>query len=189
MAKKFLSTLKIVNLPSDPISGSDGELYFNSSASVAKIYQAGAWSVLGAGGGGGGSTTVSTTEPASPEMGDSWYKNDTGEFYVYDGTYWVEVNGTIENYLLFSVGTSPQEPAITGAAWFNNETGSFYIYDGTYWVEVVSIIEAPELTQEQMQDYIAPLLNHSNHSNIIASYNDESNEIILSLGDVDGGTP
>jgi hypothetical protein len=97
MAKKFLSTLKIVNLPSDPISGSDGELYFNSSASVAKIYQAGAWSVLGAGGGGGGgSTTVSTTEPASPEMGDSWYKNDTGEFYVYDGTYWVEVNGVID---------------------------------------------------------------------------------------------
>ena len=95
MAKKFLSTLKIVNLPSDPTSGSDGELYFNSSASVAKIYQAGAWSVLGAGAG-GGSTTVSTTEPASPEIGDSWYKNDTGEFYVYDGTYWVEVNGVIE---------------------------------------------------------------------------------------------
>ena len=95
MAKKFLSTLKIVNLPSDPISGSDGELYFNSSASVAKIYQAGAWSVLGAVAG-GGSTTVSTTEPASPEIGDSWYKNDTGEFYVYDGTYWVEVNGVIE---------------------------------------------------------------------------------------------
>ena len=93
MAKKFLSSLKIVNLPSDPISGSEGELYFNSSASVAKIYQAGAWSVLGAGAGGG--TTVSTTEPASPEIGDSWYKNDTGEFYVYDGTYWVEVNGTI----------------------------------------------------------------------------------------------
>ena len=51
MAKKFLTSLKIVNLPSDPISGSEGELYFNTSASVAKIYQAGAWSVLGAGGG------------------------------------------------------------------------------------------------------------------------------------------
>jgi len=42
MAKKFLSSLKIVNLPSDPVSGSEGELYFNTSASVAKIYQAGA---------------------------------------------------------------------------------------------------------------------------------------------------
>ena len=94
MAKKFLTGLKLVNLSSDPSAGSEGELYFNTSASVAKIYQAGAWSVLGAGGGGGG-TTVSTTEPESPEIGDSWYKNNTGEFYIYDGTYWVEVNGVI----------------------------------------------------------------------------------------------
>jgi len=92
MAKKFLTGLNLVVLPSDPISGSEGELYFNSSASVAKIYQAGVWSVLGAGGGG---TTVSTTEPDSPEIGDSWYKNDTGEFYIYDGTFWVEVNGVV----------------------------------------------------------------------------------------------
>lgn len=51
MAKKFLTGLNLVVLPSDPISGSEGELYFNSSASVAKIYQAGAWSVLGSGAG------------------------------------------------------------------------------------------------------------------------------------------
>jgi hypothetical protein len=94
MAKKFLTGLNLVVLDTDPATGSEGELYFNSSASVAKIYQAGSWSVLGAGGGG---TTVSTTEPESPEIGDSWYKNDTGEFYVYDGTYWVEVNGVVEN--------------------------------------------------------------------------------------------
>jgi hypothetical protein len=94
MAKKFLTGLSLVVLDADPSTGSEGELYFNSSASVAKIYQAGAWSVLGAGGG-GGSTTVSTTEPSSPEIGDSWYKNDTGEFYIYDGTYWVEVNGVV----------------------------------------------------------------------------------------------
>ena len=95
MAKKFLTGLNLVVLDADPATGSEGELYFNSSASVAKIYQAGSWSVLGAGGGGGGggAITVSTTEPVSPETGDAWYKNDTGEFYVYDGTSWVEVNG------------------------------------------------------------------------------------------------
>jgi hypothetical protein len=92
MAKKFLTGLNLVVLDVDPATGSEGELYFNSSASVAKIYQAGSWSVLGAGGGG---TTVSTTEPDSPEIGDSWYKNDTGEFYIYDGTFWVEVNGVV----------------------------------------------------------------------------------------------
>jgi hypothetical protein len=158
----------------------DGDALIWSSASSSWINQVAE---------GGAKTTVSETAPESPEIGDSWYKNDTGEFYVYDGTYWVEVNGVVENYLLFSVGTSPQEPAITGAGWFNNVTGSFYIYDGTYWVEAISIVEAPELTQEQMQDYIAPLFNHNNHSSITASYNDESNKIILSLGDFDGGSP
>jgi hypothetical protein len=131
MAKKFLSTLKIVNLPSDPISGSEGELYFNTSASVAKVYQAGAWSVLGAGAGGG--TTVSTTEPPSPEIGDSWYKNDTGEFYVYDGTYWVEVNGVIS------------------------------------------------LSQEEVQDYVAPLFTHGNHVNASVHYEDELNQLHIEV--------
>jgi hypothetical protein len=301
MAKKFLSTLKIVNLPSDPISGSEGELYFDTSASVAKIYQAGAWSVLGAGGGG---TTVSTTEPESPEIGDSWYKNDTGEFYVYDGTYWVEVNGVIEpygvtsllgtaneinvsasigniiigipdspvfvtpnigvatatsingttipssaslvvstdlnNYLtqdsasttyltqssastIYSITshnhtldslsnveinsltdgdaiiwssassawinqvggtgagiivstTAPEDPE-TGTGWYNNETGVLAVWDGTYWVDVNGVIS---LTQEQIQDYVAPLLDHSNHSNLTATYDDENNQILLS---------
>lgn len=132
MAKKFLSTLKIVNLPSDPISGSEGELYFNSSASVAKIYQAGSWSVLGAGGG-GGAITVSTTEPASPQTGDAWYKNDTGEFYVYDGTYWVEVNGVVG------------------------------------------------LTEEQVQDYVAPLFTHGNHTNASVTYDDALNQLHIDV--------
>ena len=131
MAKKFLTGLNLVVLDTDPSTGSEGELYFNSSASVAKIYQAGSWSVLGAGGG-GGAITVSTTEPASPETGDAWYKNDTGEFYVYDGTYWVEVNGVIEG-----------------------------------------------LSQEQVQDYVAPLFTASTNSNVISTYDDINNVINL----------
>jgi hypothetical protein len=130
MAKKFLTGLNLVVLDVDPTTGSEGELYFNSSASVAKIYQAGSWSVLGAGGGG---TTVSTTEPDSPETGDSWYKNDTGEFYVYDGTYWVEVNGVIS------------------------------------------------LTQEQVQDYVAPLFTHNNHVNASVHYEDELNQLHIEV--------
>jgi hypothetical protein len=78
MAKKFLSSLKIVNLPSDPISGSEGEIYFNTSASVAKIYQAGAWSVLGAGGGSvdGINTYYQASEPEGASLGDIWVDSD-----------------------------------------------------------------------------------------------------------------
>ena len=129
MAKKFLTGLTLVNLSSDPSVGSEGELYFNTSASVAKIYKDGGWSELG----GGSGITVSTTEPVSPAVGDGWYKNDTGEFYIYDGTYWVEVNGTVS------------------------------------------------LSQEQVQDYVAPLFTHENHVNASVTYDDELNQLHIDV--------
>jgi hypothetical protein len=91
MAKKFLTGLNLVVLPTDPVTGSEGELYFNTSASVAKIYQAGAWSVLGAG---GGSAT---------------------------------------------------------------------------------------LTQEEVQDYVAPLFTHGNHTNASVTYDDELNQLHIDV--------
>ena len=95
-SKKFLTPINLLNLASDPPTANEGDIYYNTTSDAVKVYANSSWVVIGSGGG-GGSTTVSTTEPASPEIGDSWYKNDTGEFYVYDGTYWVEVNGVIEN--------------------------------------------------------------------------------------------
>jgi hypothetical protein len=114
MTKKFLTGLRLVNLNSDPSVGSEGELYFNTSASVAKIYKSGLWSELGAGG--GSETTVSTTEPVSPETGDAWYKNDTGEFYIYDGSYWVEVNGVIASESFKTISVSGQSDVVADSS-------------------------------------------------------------------------
>lgn len=174
MAKKFLTGLTLVNLDSDPLTGSEGELYFNTSASVAKIYKAGAWTELGAAGG----ITVGAVEPENPEVGDSWFNNENGSYYIFDGTYWVEVNSIID--LLFKVSETPPEEEVTGLGWFNQENSSFYIFDGTYWVEVSTVITSTPLSQEEIQDYVAPLLNHSNHTNISASYDDFNNQILLS---------
>jgi hypothetical protein len=43
MAKNFLSGLRLVNLTSDPVSGSEGELYYNTTNDVIKIYSNGSW--------------------------------------------------------------------------------------------------------------------------------------------------
>jgi hypothetical protein len=101
----------------------DGESIVWSSASSAWINQVAS---------GGATTNVSETAPESAEIGDSWYKQSTG---------------------------------------------SFFIYDGSYWVEVTSVIT---MSNEEAQDRIAPLFNHSNHSNIIATYDDINNQILLS---------
>lgn len=56
--------------------------------------------------------------------------------------------------------------------------GKTYVWDGTVWNSLSSGGGAT-LTQEEVQDYAAPLLNHSNHTNITASYDDANNKILL----------
>ena len=43
MAKRFLTTLRLANISSDPASASNGDIYYNSSTHKTKIYQNGSW--------------------------------------------------------------------------------------------------------------------------------------------------
>jgi hypothetical protein len=186
MAKKFLTGLTLVNLDSDPFSGFEGELYFNTSASVAKIYKSGLWSVIGEGSG----VIISETAPESEVTGGLWYQPSNGSFSIYDGSYWVEISSVIGGGTgagIIVSTTAPEDPEV-GTGWYNNETGVLAIYDGTYWVEVNGVIENPPISQEEIQDYISPLFEHPNHVNISAIYDDINNEIILSASASGTGT-
>jgi len=57
-------------------------------------------------------------------------------------------------------------------------SGKTYVWDGTVWNSLS--IGGATLTQEEVQDFAAPLLNHSEHTNITATYNDENNKVLLS---------
>jgi hypothetical protein len=46
MAKKFLTGLKLVNLTSDPATGAEGELYFNTTNNQVRMYADGDWKYL-----------------------------------------------------------------------------------------------------------------------------------------------
>jgi hypothetical protein len=111
--KKFLNPINLVNLSSDPSTASEGDIYYNTTDDVVKVYANSAWVAIGSGGG----IEVSSTAPASPATGDAWYKNDTGEFYVYDGTYWVEVNGVIEGTNTFNtISVSGQSDVVADSS-------------------------------------------------------------------------
>ena len=43
MARNFLTGLRLVNLPSDPPTGSEGELYYNTVTDKVRLYSNGAW--------------------------------------------------------------------------------------------------------------------------------------------------
>jgi ribosome biogenesis SPOUT family RNA methylase Rps3 len=61
-----------------------------------------------------------------------------------------------------------------------------YVWDGTVWNTVTAGGGTP-LSQEEVQDYIAPLFNHSSHSNLTAVYDDANNKILLNAQGGTGG--
>jgi len=71
----------------------NGEAIVWNSASAAWVNQL----IVSGEGGGGATTTVAETAPVSPTLGDTWYKQSTGSFFIYDGNYWVEVNGIVDS--------------------------------------------------------------------------------------------
>ena len=58
-----------------------------------------------------------------------------------------------------------------------------FLWDGTAWRIYSTSEEDPVLTQEEIQDFVAPLFDHSSHSNITATYDDDNNKILLTAED------
>ena len=136
-SRKFLQPLNLLNATADPIPAVQGDVYYNSTSDKIRFYDGSQWNDVGSGGGG---VTVSETAPTSPELGDGWFKSSTSELFFYDGTFWIEATSTVENFLLFEVGSTPPSSPMEGQGWFNNVDGDFYIYDGSFWQQVVRTV-------------------------------------------------
>jgi hypothetical protein len=140
-SKKFLTPVNLLNLSEDPATGAQGDLYFNTASQKLRKYTSSGWSDVEASAS-SGVIDISSEVPTTPVLGRAWFDNESGSFYVYDGTYWVQINGIFEN---------------------------------------------PPYNEEQVFDSAASLLDHSNHENIIVTYDDNNDQVILSTtGNVTG---
>lgn len=71
MAKRLLSTQSIVNLSTDPASGSTGEIYYNTTTNSFKYYNGSAWVSLSSGGSGNSFTTIDVPNGTDPQADTS----------------------------------------------------------------------------------------------------------------------
>jgi hypothetical protein len=116
MAKKFLTPLGLVGLASDPATGSEGQLYFNTTDDVVRVYANGEWTELSGAGGESASVYYQTEAPEGAPLGALWVDSDsTGTGGTGGGTsgtsllYWTEDNNgnlipDIDN--IYSIGSS-----------------------------------------------------------------------------------
>lgn len=107
-----------------------------------------------------GKFVASDTAPASPAIGDGWYKSSTGQLFVYYDNYWVEtgtgaigptgptgaagvagvVGPTGPTGPQNAVATSATAPgsASVGDLWLDTDDGSLYIYYDSFWVQITT---------------------------------------------------
>lgn len=74
MATRQLTTKQVVNLASDPASGTPGEIYYNTVSNVFKYYNGTSWVTFSSGGGGDSFTTIDVpngTDPVADSAADT----------------------------------------------------------------------------------------------------------------------
>ena len=120
MAKRLLTTLRLVNLSSDPASASNGDIYYNSSTNKTKFYQNGAWvtmpSLLG---------DLSDVVSASVE---------NGQVLTYNATSSVWQPQTAPPTATPTGTVFPESPS-DGEFFFNTDTQRLYFFYET-WNEI-----------------------------------------------------
>jgi hypothetical protein len=95
MAKKFLTPVTPPALESDPASGVEGAIYFNSSSNALKYYNGSSWVELSQAGGATAATSIRTLSmaPLYPAEGDVYFNTEENVIKVYNGTGWSDVGG------------------------------------------------------------------------------------------------
>jgi len=114
MAKNFLTGLRLVNLASDPVSGSEGELYFNTTDDVVKIYANGSWTTLTGGGGGGGNSFTNIGTSPSTQLITADSSNDTLTLISGSNIY-IDANSSTDSITINVTGLQEQIDNLIGS--------------------------------------------------------------------------
>ncbi len=117
------NVLRQAHQPADAVSG---DLWFDLSNNLLKIYDGSGWTSVG-GGAGGGSTTVSPTAPTTPSNGSLWYDTTEGFLKVYlaSSAKWAPSHSTF-----FVQDAAPSSGFEQGDIWYSPLTGTFRMYIG-----------------------------------------------------------
>lgn len=135
MSKKFLTPIGLATLASDPATGSEGDMYYNTTSDVPRVYKNGAWEDLA----GGIAIYDQAEQPTEVNIGDLWL--DTDAEIVTQPSF--NINDTVTaiegffNLPSNAVDTSPRR--FNNTATFQNQTMYFTFFTPLRTLSVSSI--------------------------------------------------
>ena len=133
MRREFKVPVNLVNLSSDPASGAEGDIYYNTTSDVVRLYANGTWTTIGAG---GGSASDSFKTIAVSGQDNVVADSSTDTLTLIAGTnVSITTNATTDSITINSAGTYTNVDSITYPDFITfdttpettpTETGSFY---------------------------------------------------------------
>jgi len=135
-----------------------GQLWFDSTAKLCKVYTGTVWKNVG-------SATAQTTAPSTTVAGDFWWDTVNKQLYCYDGTSPYSLQGWT------LVGPSYSSALGKSGALFEQ------LSDGTNWHDVVSIYLDGTRTAIISQDQFTPNISISGFTGLKVGYNMSSASI------------
>ena len=120
MAKRFLNILRLVSLSSDPVSASNGDVYYNSATSRTKFYQNNSWAAM--------------PELLEDISNVSTSEASNGQVLTYDGALSKWEGRSVPPSATATGTTFPLNPS-TGEFFYNTEEEKLYFFVGS-WNEI-----------------------------------------------------
>ena len=158
MAKRFLTPINLPSRSSDPATASEGDLYFNTSLDVIKVYYNSTWNPISS-----ETIFVSDTPPASPTEGQLWYESDSGDLFIRYDNAWVQTGGGGGGgggNEVFYQSTAPESPAI-GDIWVDSDetlvtvnSNQFILRSGDTFTGAISGIAPTEANNLATKEYV-----------------------------------
>ena len=171
IAEDFVRLLENQANSSQPSGALQGQLWYDTTENMLKVYNSSNWDRLG--------TTVGTTAPSGLTSGTTWLDTTNSILNVYDGTNWQSVSVANRNILTGTSATKTKSVQLESAGYWSGETADrINGYNTGDTISVTAIIGTDQAGNEETIAVLSPAsFNMRSNAQATLSYESIANDI------------
>jgi len=171
IAEDFVRLLENQANSSQPSGALQGQLWYDTTENMLKVYNSSNWDRLG--------TTVGTTAPSGLTSGTTWLDTTNSILNVYDGTNWQSVSVANRNILTGTSATKTKSVQLESAGSWSGETADrINGYNTGDTISVTAIIGTDQAGNEETIAVLSPAsFNMRSNAQATLSYESIANDI------------
>ena len=171
IAEDFVRLLENQANSSQPSGALQGQLWYDTTENMLKVYNSSNWDRLG--------TTVGTTAPSGLTSGTTWLDTTNSILNVYDGTNWQSVSVANRNILTGTSATKTKSVQLESAGYWAGETADrINGYNTGDTISVTAIVGTDQAGNEETIAVLSPAsFNMRSNAQATLSYESIANDI------------